>query len=234
MLDLGSTAFYFDVPSLPRDELERYSTRLFDEWAERVGTTLALQDYSLALCIEEGSVKGSGKIQSNLFRLYVAIGLYGSFISGLQTIQRQVGEACDYLGEHAGAALSAKDTRPRIRRTGGSLAQLQRLFYKVQKREMTAAQAMAEAEKVLGDEVISAPDFMQKLHGALEECPRVPQQIALPFDVAEPDAPTEDGSKGRAPRAPRQKPSLPPPNQFRIEVWRESKKGERRIRVTEL
>ena len=49
MFDLGTTDFYIAVPSMPRREFEKYSTRLFDEWDEYVADTLALPDYSWCL-----------------------------------------------------------------------------------------------------------------------------------------------------------------------------------------
>ena len=87
MFDLGSTDFYIAVPSMPRREFEKYSTSLFDEWDEYAARILALPDYSLVLEVEEGSIKGSGKIAVVLGALYIGIGNYGSFMSGLQTIR---------------------------------------------------------------------------------------------------------------------------------------------------
>ena len=73
MFDLGTTEFYIAVPSMPKREFERYSTRLFDEWDEYVDRTLTLPDYSLVLEVEEGSVNGVGKIAIYLGALYMGI-----------------------------------------------------------------------------------------------------------------------------------------------------------------
>lgn len=91
MIYLGGTDFYIDVPSLPRHEFEQYSTKLFDKWEEYVENSLRIPDYSLALEVQEGSIKGGAKIAATLGALYFGIGQYGSFISGLQTIQGQIG-----------------------------------------------------------------------------------------------------------------------------------------------
>jgi len=75
------------VPSLPPQDFESYSTNLFDEWEKSVERTLILPDYSISLEVEEGSIKGGGKIAVALSAPYFGIGNYGSFISGLETIR---------------------------------------------------------------------------------------------------------------------------------------------------
>lgn len=232
MIDLGTTDFYIGVPSMPRHEFEEYSTRLFDEWEVRVEQTLALPDYSLALQVEEGSVNGVGKIAVVLGALYVGIGNYGSFISGLQTIRDQVSSVGDFLVKRAVDPFESSNLEPRVRKRGGSLSHLQRLFVKVQRGEMTAEQALREAETIFGDDAATAPEFMQKLHESFEQTPLFPQQLPLPLDTLEQELPSSN--KERLPRPSRPKPSLPPPQQLRVEVWRESKKGQRKVRVIQL
>jgi len=90
MIDLGGTDLYIDVPSLPRQEFERYSTNLFDEWESYIGKVLKIPDYALVLEIEEGSIKVNAKIAAYLYAIYIGIGQYGSFMSGTQTIQGQI------------------------------------------------------------------------------------------------------------------------------------------------
>ena len=80
MIYLGGTDFYIDVPSLPRHEFEQYSTKLFDEWEAYVENALKIPDYSLALEVEEGSIKGSAKIAAALGAIYIGIGQYLSLI----------------------------------------------------------------------------------------------------------------------------------------------------------
>jgi len=74
MINIGTTDFFIGVPCMPRNEFEMYSTRLFDEWEAQVDKTLTLSDYSIALELEEGSVKGVGKIAACLGALYIGIG----------------------------------------------------------------------------------------------------------------------------------------------------------------
>lgn len=58
MLDLSATEFYLAVPNVPEADLKHLSTSLFDLWEEYVDSSLSLQDYSLFLQVEEGSVRG--------------------------------------------------------------------------------------------------------------------------------------------------------------------------------
>lgn len=232
MIDLGTTDFYIGVPSMPRHEFEEYSTRLFDEWEEYIEKTLVLPDYSLALEVEEGSVKGGGRIAVVLGALYIGIGNYGSFVSGLQTIRDQISSVGDFLVERATVPFDSNSLEPRVRKRGGSLSHLQRLFVKVQRGEITAEQAMHEAEALFGDDAATAPEFMKKLQESFEQTPQFPQQLPLPLDTLEQELP--GNNKERQPRPSRPKPSLPAPQQFRVEVWRESKKGQRRVRVIQL
>lgn len=234
MFDLGSTDFYIAVPSMPRSEFEKYSTRLFDEWDEYAASTLALPDYSLVLEVEEGSIKGSGKIAVVLGALYIGIGNYGSFISGLQTIGDQVSTAGDFLAEKAGTPFEATGVKPKIRKHSGSVGRLHRLFLKVQRGELTAEQAMSEAEAFLGDDAVNAPEFMRKLEKSLYEAPRFHQQQLLPLDELDMQVPSALREKGRLPQpAPKTTPLAPGPH-FRVEVWRETKKGKRKIRIIQL
>jgi hypothetical protein len=233
MIDLGSTDFFIDVPSLPRPDFEEYSTQLFDEWVAHVDRTLELPDYSLSLEIEEGSIKGKGKVVLLLGALYVGIGNYGDFISGLQTIRDQVSKVGDFLAEQATKPFELHGHETKVRKRGGTLGQLQRLFNKVQNREITSEEAMREAELLLGEEVEGNPEFMRDLKASLNEAPKFPEQLPL-LDTTEQDSELHLGEKKKGTRSPRQTPIAPPSNQFRVEVWRESKKGERKVRVVQL
>lgn len=232
MIDIGSTHFKLTVPSLPREELERYSSTLFDQWAKHVEISLGLSDYTLELEIEDGSVCGKGKVLAALTLVYVGIGQYGSFINGLQTIASQVDQAGDYLAEKAGNLLPRGHTTPRVRKHDGSLDKLKRLFDRIYSGEMTPDDAMAEAQVILGDDASSAPSFMRDLHVALKEAP---SQTLLSLHVIE----SEDSIAEQLPKrpsrpSPRPKPELPPPQQFRVVITQESKKGERKISVREI
>ncbi|MDA1343325.1 MAG: hypothetical protein O2966_05565 [Proteobacteria bacterium] len=140
MIGIGSANFLIKVPSLPEDEFERYSTKLFDEWDRVVEQTLDLPDYSLSLEIEEGSIKGRGKIAVALGALgalgvlYAGIGNYGDFISGLEAIRRQASYANDALFESAKYSINCSNLSGTMKKNGCALSRLHRLFDNVQKR----------------------------------------------------------------------------------------------------
>lgn len=234
MIDLGTTDFFIGVPSMPRSDFKRYSTRLFDEWEDYVSRNLTLPDYSLALEVEEGSVKGAGRIAAVLGTLYLGIGHYGDFIQGIQTIRGQVSSVGDYLAEQAGRPFKAHGYETKVRKHSGSLGQLQRLFAKVQRREMTAEEAMLEAEALFGDEATEAPRFMPELQRSLEQTPLHHQQLPLLPDATGQDRGLTSVEKKRRPRPSPSLPTAPPPQHLRVEVWRDSKTGQRNVRVVQL
>lgn len=232
MIDIGTTDFYFAVPSLSKRKLEKYSMHLFDRWERNIEHNLLIPDYSLALQVEEGSIKGRGQIAVLLGALYLGIGNYGSFISGLQTIREQANSVGDFLAEAAEEQLGYRSATAKVRKRSGTLGSLQRLFVKVQRGEMTPEQATRAAEVLLGDEAQSSPDFMAKLSQSLAEAPIFHQQIPLPLEGAE-DVPSQLADKDRGSRRPSE-PVWPPPVHFRVEVWRESKKEKKNVRVVTL
>ncbi len=233
MAIIGATDFYIGVPSLPRKQFEEYSTHLFDEWEIYVERVLKLSDYSLSLDVEEGSIRAVGRIAAALGVLYIGIGQYGSFISGLQTIHRQVHSVGDYLGERAGAPFESSKAKPKIRKRGQSLARLQNLFAKVQRGELSVEDAMRESERIFGAELDEAIEFKNELKISLEQAPLLPKQLKLPLvDI--------DGEEifleaiTRKPQQPLPKPPAPVPDLYRVEIWRENRRGERNVRVVSL
>lgn len=227
MIDLGTTSFHIQVPSLPASELESFSIALFDTWERSVERTLILNDYALSLRIEEGSVKGLGKVAAVLGALYLGIGEYGSFINGLQIIRSQVASVSTVLTDSALLRLPATTTAPKIRRSGATLAKLQTLFNKVQRGELTADDAMREARVLLGNDGAETPEFMTALHSALANAPQFPQQMPLPYELQGDEVVEQD----HPPRLPTPSPPRPSPSadHFRVEVWRDSKKSERHV-----
>lgn len=232
MANIGSTEFYIDVPSLPRDAFEKYSTQLFDEWESYVDNILKLPDYSIALETEEGSIKAVGKVAATLGMLYLGIGQYGSFINGLETINKQVRDVGDYLSDRAAAPFEKNTKKPRVKKRGESLARLKTLFAKVQRGEMTVDQAMKESESIFGTELEEAPEFVDALKNSLEEAPLLPRQIKLPLVDALGNDLTSERKKRREPRPSQPPQPAPIPEHYRVELWRESKKSKRNVRVS--
>lgn len=233
MAIIGSTDFYIGVRSLQKRQFQEYSAHLFDEWETYVDRELQLPDYSLSLVVEEGSIKAVGRIAATLGALYIGIGQYGSFISGLQIIHGQVRTVSGYLGERAGAPFQSSREKPKVRRSGESLARLQTLFVKVQRGELSVDEAMAESERIFGDELDEAIDFKRELELSLEQAPLLPKQLALPLV----DVDGEEIYLGQLPRKPRQpqpRQPMPNPDLYRVEIIRDSRRGERSVRVLSL
>lgn len=233
MLDLGTTEFDLSVPSLPATELEALSDKLFDDWEQFLDGTLSLSDFSLSLQVEDGSIKGRAAIGAVLGVLYIGIGNYGDFVSGLNTIGGQLAGARNWFVDQAKTVFSCPNELAKQRKSGGSLGAIQKLFVRVQKGEITPEQATAQARSILGDEVIVESGFLEDLKQALHGCPAFPTQMAMVFDDNHDSEQHLPGSKDPAPRKRQPKfPGIPPGPQYRVEVWRESKKSKKKIRVT--
>lgn len=234
MINLGSTDFLLSMPSLPESKLASLSTSLFDSWEAFVEDSLAVPDYSLFLQVEEGSIKGLARMGAFLGAVYIGIGNYGGFISGLKTINEQLSATREYLAEEAGRTFSCPESKASMRKRGGSLAALQRLFIKVQKGEMTPDEAIALAETLLGNEVATVPGFQRDLENSLRTCPRFHEQLPLHLgDLSDDDLQELLDSKLPS-RQPRPRPTLGTALQFRVEVWRESKKKRKQTKVIRL
>ncbi len=228
MLDLGSTAFIIETPGLPRKRLERYSTELFDKWDAYILNVLSIPDYSVALEIEEGSIKGKGKIAVALGALYFGIGNYGSFIGGVQTIRDQVVSASNFLADQANSSFDADMT---VKRKGGIAAQLHRLFTRVQSGQLSVDEAMIEAERLIGENSTESPDFMGALREALRTAPKHHLQTELGLEAPDVIEPLPENNESE-PKSHMPRPPLPPFPHLRIEVWRESRKEERKVRIS--
>ena len=227
MLDLSSTTFLIDTPGLPRRRLERYSTNLFDKWDLYISKIVAIPDYSIALEVEEGSIKGKGKIAVALGALYLGIGTYGSFTSGLQTIRDQVVTASNYLADQANSPFDADMT---VNRKGGIATQLRRLFTRVQSGQISVEEAMIEAEKLIGENAKDSPEFMNALRDSLRAAPKHHQQSDLGLEIPDFAEPSPDEANHEPkPQVPR--PPVAPAPHFRVVVWRDSRREERHIRV---
>lgn len=233
MIDIGSTSFTINVPGLPRDEFEQYSTSLFDTWAADVESTLSISDFAISLEIEEGSIKGRGKIAVAVAALYLGIGQYGDFISGIHTIRGQVSTVSSGLFERARSPFGVSNVNAKVRRSGGALSRLETLFSKVQLRELTIDEAMSQAIALLGEEATSNPEFIAELKNQFENAPRYLEQIDLLGEF--PEKAVDIQLEQKKPPKNRKPPNeIAIPQKFRIEIWRESKKEKRHVKVTNL
>ncbi len=231
MINIGSTDFYLGVPALPPDEFEEYSTRLFDDWESYVSELLTLPDYHLALDVQEGSISAKSKVLVAAGALYGGIVAYGSFISGLNTIHGQVKAVSEFFGERAQAPFASSEEKPKVRKSGGALTKLESLFVRVGNGSLTSDEAIVLAEKILGEEAKNETELMDGLRHSFEA---TPSQIQLPIEAIK-TRPNETNEKEeRSPKELKSRPVMIRPDRYRVEVWRESKKGKKNVRVRKL
>lgn len=233
MLDVVTTSFYIKSPVFDRAAFEHHSSELFDEWEIQVEAHLLLPDYALSLVLEEGSIKGRGKVAAYATAVYLGIGAYGDFMSGLGTVRDQATYISNVLFEHAKSEFSCSSERGNTKRTGGEIIYLQRLFERVQQGALTPDQAIREVEGRWGEEATSSPEFMHKLAENLESAPRFPEQLSL-SDESWPDClDLEPLGKEPDPRSPRT-PDPPLPQHYRIEIWRPSRTEKKKVKLTKV
>ncbi|NRQ41654.1 hypothetical protein HRH59_03600 [Rheinheimera sp. YQF-2] len=231
MIEIGSTDFLLKVPSLPEDEFELYSSKLFDQWEASLEKYLSLTDYAISLEIEEGSISGRAKIAAVAGAIYMGVANYGGFISGLQIIRSQISYVNNILVETAKQPFNCSRKNVTLRNRGGALSRLQSLFHKVQNGTLTAAEATQLAMEIFGEKAGNIPGLVEDLRREFEKAPKHPEQLSLiegDNDGCEADI---EPSTEKLPRK-RDPQPVPVSQQFRIEIWRESKQGIKRVKVT--
>lgn len=209
--------------------MEEYTIFLFDEWDKHIGNSLIIPDYSLSLEIEEGSIKGLGKIAVTAAALYVGIGQYGSFVSGIETIIGQTRSIGNYLVEKAETLGESKGSL-KVKRRSETLGALGRLFHDVQNGKISAEEATSKAGILLGED---SPELINSLGQEFKTLPLHPQQIEIHFNdpiFSEEEKKIEKTKKPIQPKTPTT-PVIPSKN-LRIEIWRESRKQQKKIRTT--
>lgn len=234
MLDISRTSFYIKSAVFERDEFERYSTHLFDLWDEEVERHLNLPDYALSLVIEEGSIRGSGKIAAAATALYLAIGQYGSFVSGLQVLNSQASYLTETLFNQAKVTFGCKSTRGNTRSSGGEVAFLRNLFERVQSGVLSTDQAILQVRERWSQEDDSSQALIEELSASLSDAPRFHEQLRLGVEAWEPPPEHADDHRRPQPPAPKQPPSHVLPQHYRIEIFRRSKQDEKSVLLTEL
>ena len=231
MLTLGGAKFTIFIPALSQSELESYTTTLFDSWEEQVDKELdRLPDYALYLDIEEGSLKGTGRVVASLSNLIIAVGVYGGFVQGVQIINSQVKIASECLKTKAVEPFADERPAYTARASSGKLGRLERLFKKAETGELDPEIAALRAAKLFEEDAESCPQFIRDIFTAIQRLsPGSEQFDLLPEWQPEPmlrsivDERRSIQESDRHDRLPREK--------YRIEVWRETKRQTRRMRI---
>jgi len=233
MIDVITTSFYIKAPAFDRSDFEKHSRELFDEWERHVRARVTLPDYSLTLVIEEGSIKGFGKIAATTGALCIAIGNYGSFVSGIQTIRAQGSYVASALFEQAKESFGCGSTRGNSKKSGGEIFYLRNLFERVQRGDIDPDQAIREVHVRLGEQATSEPGFLTSLASGLADAPRHPKQMTLPYDSLDECIGTNLEHGEPKPRLPHIPPT-PIVQHFRIEISRPSKGKKKKVTLTKI
>lgn len=233
MLDVVTTSFYIKAPAFEKDAFAHYSTELFDEWDSYVESHLNLPDYAVTLVVEEGSIKGLGKVAATVGALYIAIGNYGGFVSGVQAIREQASYVTNALFDQAKQRFGCRSLRGNSKQSGGEIYYLRNLFERVQSGQLTTDQAIEEAQDRWGRDIANSPDFLDDLARNLNKAPRHPEQIPMSNEFWEPCEEIEVQPRKPKPKLPKA-PEFPIPQHYRIEIFRPRKGGDKKVKLTKL
>jgi hypothetical protein len=232
MIDLGVVDFVLDVQKLPRREFEQYGTTLFDAWDRFLAMELKLPDFSVGLELEEGSIKGRGVVRTVGTALFVGITGYGGLVQGIQMINATIRTSGKVLVDSAAEPFHIPEAIRRFRRGPGFPGRLERLFARVKKGELTPEEATQIALSMLEGEPDIPPELIESVKRSIASVHRNPQQLSLPLELQD-DSESPYAPDPRGPSRERSHPPLPPIERLRLEIWKESKSGVRRVTVIE-
>lgn len=233
MLEVVTTSFFIKAPDFEKDAFAQYSTQLFDEWDDYVEAHLELSDYAVTLVVEEGSIKGLGKVAATAGALYLAIGNYGGFISGVQAIRQQASYVTNALFDQAKQRFGCSNTRGNSKQSGGEIYYLKNLLERVQRGQITPDEAMSEIQNRWGHEAMNSPEMLRDLATSLANAPRHPEQLPLGNELWEPCQEVVTVARLPRPKPPKD-PELPISQHYRIEIYRPRKGARKKIELTEI
>lgn len=187
MIDIVRASFNFDVPAPPEDYLIAYAKRIFEEMDSAVEEYLSFDDYSLYLSVEEGSIKGLGKVALCAYALYQGIAVYGSFIQGVEIIKRQGCAVAKAIIDAASKDQAVEQAfKKHTRKDAGAASRLKQLFEKVRDREIGPEMATVQALEILdptGTEL--PPEAQREIAVSIESLEKHPEQLTLELGISE-------------------------------------------------
>ncbi|MSS75958.1 MAG: hypothetical protein EXR90_03510 [Methyloglobulus sp.] len=83
------------------------------------------------------------------------------------------------------------------------------------------------------EQTLDLADFIRELKRQFENAPLFPKQLSLIDEERDKSVEKPIEHKKKTPRTPQPKPT-PIPQHYRIEIWRESKKDQKPIKITKL
>jgi hypothetical protein len=232
MLDIVTTTFYIKSPEFIKKDFEQHASDLFDEWEAYVGSVLNLADYSLSLVVEEGSIKGKGKVTAAAIVLYFGIGNYGDFVSGLHTIRDQASYLGDALFNQAKRSFSCSSSRGNSKQSSGEIYYLNSLFERVRSGATTPEAAAAEVKERWKDEE-GAERFLRDISRNLADAQRYPEQLNFSEDEWDDCPGAALPKRSPKPRIPRG-PEIFVPQHYRIEISRPSKGEKKKMKIMKI
>lgn len=226
MIDISRAYFRFDMPAPPEPELLEYAQSIFDDLDRLAARLMPLPDYTVYVAVEEGSVKGGGKILAAAGVLYFGIGQFGSFVQGVREL-RQIGEAVGefFIEESAGKPLVRHEPLQWRRKDAGKVQKIDQLFKRVAAGEINPETGTRLTIALLDADDSLPPEAYAKIQEAFTSIQKDPEQLLL--DLPGTQAPTDHNP----PPAPRPVPHVPT-RRLRIEIERESKYRDPKIKRT--
>lgn len=225
MIDIVRASFNFDTPAPPEDYLVAYARRIFEEMDSAVEEFLPFDDYSLYLAVEEGSIKGFGKVALYASALYAGIAQYGSFIQGVEIIKRQGCAVAQAIVSAASEDQAVEQVlKKHTRADAGAASRLKRLFEKVRDREIRPEEATLKAFEILdptGTEL--PPEAHREIANSMESIEKHPEQLPLELGIP------EEFDRPSAP-SPRPKRPMPIQQHLLVIIERKKKRDEAQLR----
>lgn len=137
----------------------------------------------------------------------------------------------DFLIQAAESQLNQPTGKKHTKRSSDVIGSLENLFKKVQSGQISAAEATLKAEAILSKYDNAPTELLEEIEKGFFTAPLFHQQIPL----IEPEEDILIGDLSSSNKIPRNKSPLDGPKQpidhFRIEIWRESRKDPKTVRI---
>lgn len=233
MIEIGSSEFIYDTKGVGQEALIEYAKSLFDLWDSSVPSMLKIDDFSLSLEVETGSIKGKGFVLVAAGSVFAFVCGYGSFFQGLDTIRNHGNMISKFLAENSHFGITSNSNLSSVKYGSGAIGRLHTLFLRVKRNELSPDQATEIAASILGEDATANPELMEKLKTALFEVPVTGEQLPFEFPDSLPVSEGQDNQSNDRPKKDTKPKQAPIPSQlFRVQILKESKNGEKKIKVT--
>jgi hypothetical protein len=234
VISIGEATFHVEVAHIGDAALEEYARALFSGFDESTAA-LPLEDFALYLDIEEGSIKGRGKILAAAAVLYVAIGEFGDFAQGVREIASVSRRVMSTFASDAPNMLGRPNTLVSKRTNAATLGKLEGLFAAVRSGALRPDEATRRAVELLGEDKELPETLQAEIEASVHRIVKNPQQI----DWVVPDADVELQQGVDTTRQPgervrsRIRKAVAPARKLRIEIRKSSRRAKPRLTIME-